>query len=187
MPVPMPAPMMPSTPMPLCGADAHGTTRAADAYGTGHGGSCTGRGRADGRPPASGRRPGGRRRGSHGQGAGGPAIPDRRPPRHVHARGRPPNRDRRPRPCPWRAPAADRHRPSPAPDSPEAKSGGPAEPVRPLSEPDRPQAGTRPRSLRRKSEKPGMAISMSPQGRAGVASHDEDELEIPAFLRRQAN
>ena len=35
--------------------------------------------------------------------------------------------------------------------------------------------------------RPGMAISMSPQDRVGVTSHDEDELEIPAFLRRQAN
>jgi cell division protein FtsZ len=38
-----------------------------------------------------------------------------------------------------------------------------------------------------KVERPGMAISMTPQDRAGVSSHDEDELEIPAFLRRQAN
>jgi cell division protein FtsZ len=38
-----------------------------------------------------------------------------------------------------------------------------------------------------KVERPGLAISMTPQDRAGVASHDEDELEIPAFLRRQAN
>ncbi len=35
-------------------------------------------------------------------------------------------------------------------------------------------------------ERTGMAISMAPQDR-GVTSHDEDELEIPAFLRRQAN
>ena len=36
-------------------------------------------------------------------------------------------------------------------------------------------------------ERAGVAISMAPQDRGGVTSHDEDELEIPAFLRRQAN
>jgi hypothetical protein len=38
-----------------------------------------------------------------------------------------------------------------------------------------------------KIERPGVAIAMSPQDRGSVTSHDEDELEIPAFLRRQAN
>jgi len=36
-------------------------------------------------------------------------------------------------------------------------------------------------------ERPSFAISVNPTERAGVTSHDEDELEIPAFLRRQAN
>jgi hypothetical protein len=35
-------------------------------------------------------------------------------------------------------------------------------------------------------QRPGLNISMSPADRP-VASHSEDELEIPAFLRRQAN
>jgi cell division protein FtsZ len=36
-------------------------------------------------------------------------------------------------------------------------------------------------------ERPSFAVAVNPTDRAGVTSHDEDELEIPAFLRRQAN
>jgi hypothetical protein len=38
-----------------------------------------------------------------------------------------------------------------------------------------------------KVERPGVAVSVGPQDRGGISSHDEAELEIPAFLRRQAN
>jgi cell division protein FtsZ len=38
-----------------------------------------------------------------------------------------------------------------------------------------------------KVERPSFNVSVNPSDRAGVTSHDEDELAIPAFLRRQAN
>jgi cell division protein FtsZ len=38
-----------------------------------------------------------------------------------------------------------------------------------------------------RNDRPSFTVAVNPVERPSITSHDDDELEIPAFLRRQAN
>ncbi|TAL01722.1 MAG: cell division protein FtsZ [Rhodospirillaceae bacterium] len=90
------------------------------------------------------------------------------------------------RPAPPAPPAAET-RPEPAAPKPEGRlslfSRYRSLTAKPKPEPVAEKAPEQPA----KADRPSFAIAVNPTERAGIASHDEDELEIPAFLRRQAN
>ena len=76
--------------------------------------------------------------------------------------------------------------PAPVPEAPKAEGRlNLFARYRSLTAPRKPEPAPAPEIEAK--ERTGMAISMAPQDRGSVTSHDEDELEIPAFLRRQAN
>ena len=67
---------------------------------------------------------------------------------------------------------------------PGVEKSAPTEPAKPAAAEPSPASMAKPAAAR--SPQPNLAISVNPSDRP-LTSHDKDELEIPAFLRRQAN